>query len=181
MSLRTDAEILLAAQQTPDVFGAFYRRHAERVLQYFATRTANAETAADLMAETFASAFASLQTYRPGREPAIAWLFTIARNLLIDAYRHGQVTDRARRRLALQPVVLDDDDVMRIDELASLPSVERMLDGLSADERSAIHARIVEERSYDEIAQQLRCSSAVVRQRVSRGLARLRTSMEVDS
>jgi DNA-directed RNA polymerase specialized sigma24 family protein len=89
MSVRTDPEMLLAAQESLDEFGVFYRRQAERVLRYFATRTANAEVAADLMAETFASAFANLHTYRRRQEPPVAWLFTIARNLLIDAHRHA--------------------------------------------------------------------------------------------
>jgi DNA-directed RNA polymerase specialized sigma24 family protein len=36
----------------------------------------------------------------------------------------------------------------------------------------------MEERDYEDIAKELRCSEAVVRQRVSRGLARLRRQLE---
>ena len=38
--------------------------------------------------------------------------------------------------------------------------------------------RIVEERTYPEIAVELRCSEMVVRKRVSRGLSRLRRQLE---
>jgi RNA polymerase sigma-70 factor (ECF subfamily) len=56
--------------------------------------------------------------------------------------------------------------------------VERLLASLSADERDAVRARVVAERSYAEIAAELRCSELVVRKRVSRGLGRLREQIE---
>jgi RNA polymerase sigma-70 factor (ECF subfamily) len=180
MELRSDAEVLLGTGQEPELFGVFYRRHGERVLRFFATRVRSPEAAADLMAETFATAFANAHRYRQGDEPPVSWLFAIARNLLIDAHRRGEVGAKARKRLALEPLVLYDDDLRRIEQLASLPSIDGLLDGLSPDEAVAIRARVVDERSYADIAGELRCSSAVVRQRVSRGLARLRTSVEVD-
>jgi RNA polymerase sigma-70 factor (ECF subfamily) len=49
---------------------------------------------------------------------------------------------------------------------------------LPADERFAVHARVVEERSYKDIAAELACSELVVRKRVSRGLARVREQLE---
>jgi RNA polymerase sigma-70 factor (ECF subfamily) len=44
-------------------------------------------------------------------------------------------------------------------------------------ERAAVRARVLDGRDYDEIAAELRCSESVVRQRVSRGLARVRTRL----
>jgi RNA polymerase sigma factor (sigma-70 family) len=178
MGPRQDAETLLDARQDPEAFALFYRRHNTRVLRYFARRTPSPEAAADLTAETFATAFAALDRYRPERGPAVVWLFAIARNLLLDAYRRGEVTAKARKRLALEPLCLDDDDIRRIEELADMPSAEQLLEGLSELERSAIRARVLDDRSYDEIATALRCSTSVVRKRVSRGLARIRTSLE---
>src|ERR671928_142087 len=51
---RTDEDLLVA--NTPEAFGEFYDRHARTVLGYFARRTRDPEVAADLTAETFASA-----------------------------------------------------------------------------------------------------------------------------
>ena len=52
-----------------------------------------AEVAADLMAETFARALVRYRKVPP--DAPEAWLFTIARNLLIDSARRGQVGARA--------------------------------------------------------------------------------------
>jgi DNA-directed RNA polymerase specialized sigma24 family protein len=52
------------------------------------------------------------------------------------------------------------------------------LERLPEPQREAIRARMLDELEYPEIARGLRCSEAVVRQRVSRGLRVLRTEAE---
>jgi RNA polymerase sigma-70 factor (ECF subfamily) len=64
-------EELLASGET-EAFGVFYDRHARAVLGYFARRTGDAQAAADLTAETFASAIASQHGYRPTGAPALS-------------------------------------------------------------------------------------------------------------
>jgi RNA polymerase sigma-70 factor (ECF subfamily) len=41
----------------------------------------------------------------------------------------------------------------------------------------ALQARVLDEREYDDIARELRCSEAVVRKRASRALKTLRTAI----
>jgi RNA polymerase sigma factor (sigma-70 family) len=85
---------------------------------------------------------------------------------------------RARRRLGFDPVALDDADLDRVERLADDGSASSLLDSLPEQEREAIRRRILDEQSYDQIADELRCSEMVVRKRVSRGLGRLRTRLE---
>ena len=85
------------------------------------------------------------------------------------------VEDRARRRLALDPEVLRDEDLDRVDELAgSAEGLVVLLEQLPEREREAVRGRVLEERSYAELASELRCSGWWCRQGVSRGLARMR-------
>jgi DNA-directed RNA polymerase specialized sigma24 family protein len=53
------------------------------------------------------------------------------------------------------------------------PPLRLLVDDLPNRQREAVLARVVDERSYGDIAAQQRVSQEVVRQRVSRGLARL--------
>jgi RNA polymerase sigma-70 factor (ECF subfamily) len=55
--------------------------------------------------------------------------------------------------------------------------VTKWLDTLDPDQREAIRAHVVDERSYREIAEQQHVSPAAVRKRVSRGLAVVRQRM----
>src|SRR5579862_481762 len=60
---RTDQELLAAALSVePEAFTVFYSRHVDVVLAFLRRRTASAEIAADLMAETFAAALLALHT-----------------------------------------------------------------------------------------------------------------------
>lgn len=174
----TDEEFLRrAALGDADAFDRFYRRHASAITTYFRRRVPSADLAFDLTAETFASAVAGLDGFDPERGSARGWLFGIAVNESRQAWRRGQVEDRARRRLALEPVVLDDEALERVEAICSDGALEAALAALPAAEAQAVTARVVEERDYAEVAAALRCSEAVVRQRVSRGLRRLRRAL----
>jgi RNA polymerase sigma factor (sigma-70 family) len=171
-----DETLLAASAREPAAFGAFYRRHEERILRWFLVRAGDAEVAADLTAETFAAALAGAGRFRPRKGSGEAWLYGIARNTLAMSRRRGRVESRARRRLGLPPLELTDELVERIEALGT--TALELVEALPADQRQAVRARVVEEREYADIAKDLRCSEAVVRKRVSRGLASLRTSME---
>ena len=175
---RTDAELLVAARADPEAFGVFYRRHATSLLGFFRRRVATADVAFDLTAETFAAALQALPRYEPRPEPAAAWLYGIARNKHSEALRRGRVADLARRALEMEPIVLDDDAIERLErDAAGTPALAALAD-LPAEQREAIRARHVEGLEYEEIAARLRCSESVVRKRVSRGLHTLRTTLK---
>lgn len=176
---RSDDELLRQTPDDPEAFGVFYRRHVDAVLAFFRVRTGDPELAADLMAETFAAAMLAAPRFKPRREPAVAWLFTIARRKLIDSWRRGRVEEAARRKLGLEPIELDDGDLARIDALvdqqrAANPLTE-LMHKLPSDQREALRLRVLDERDYEDIARELRCSEAVVRQRVSRATRALRS------
>jgi len=171
-----DDELLTSTRAEPAAFGAFYRRHEDRVLGYFLARVGDPEVAADLTAETFAAALASAHRFRPRKEPASAWLFGVARNNLAMSRRRGRVEARARRRLGMAPLVLTDDAVERIAALDH--TALTLVDELPDDQQDALRARVIDERDYADIARDLRCSEAVVRKRVSRGLEILRARLE---
>jgi RNA polymerase sigma-70 factor (ECF subfamily) len=176
--LRTDGELLVATATDPDAFGTFFRRHVRGVLAFFRRRGANAEVALDLTAETFAAALEASPRYELRPEPARNWLYGIAWNKLHEAQRRGRADDAVRRALGMAPIVLTDEGLERIEALAGSPALE-LMDALPAEQRDAVRARVVDGREYEEIADELRCSSSVVRQRVSRGLRAMRSKLEV--
>jgi RNA polymerase sigma factor (sigma-70 family) len=181
---RGDDELLRSARADPDAFAVFYRRHAHALLGYFYRRTGDAELAADLTAETFAAALDGAHRFRPERGPAVAWLYGIARRLLGHALRRGVVEDRARRRLGMSPLTLTDEGLERVEAIAAADATAHALqvafDALPADQRSAIQARVLDGRDYEEIARGAHTSASVIRQRVSRGLAGLRAQIKED-
>jgi RNA polymerase sigma factor (sigma-70 family) len=176
----SDESLLARASAEPELFGLFYQRHEDRIVRYFLRRGATAELAADLTAEVFAAALQAADRFRPGPRPAEAWLYGIARRTLALSLRRGRVEARARRRLGMPPLELTDEVLDRIAELEEASAAVASLNGLPASQRHAIEARVIGGQEYADIAAELRCSEAVVRKRVSRGLARLRAELSTE-
>jgi RNA polymerase sigma-70 factor (ECF subfamily) len=168
--------LLAAARGDQQAFACFYRRWLPVVTGYHLRRSGGADLAFDLTAETFAALIEGLDSFDPRRGSAPGWLFGIAAHKLSDSRRRARVEASARASLRMQPVILEDEDLDRVEELALADGscLERLLADLPAQQREAVIARVLGELSYAEVAVGLRCSEQVARQRVHRGLRRLR-------
>jgi RNA polymerase sigma-70 factor (ECF subfamily) len=180
-----DGDLLRAAARGDDrAFAEFYRRWLPLVTGYHLRRTRSRELAFDLTAETFAAVVAGLRRFDAERGSAAGWLFEIAEHKLLDSRRRARVESTARARLGHDPIVLEDRDLERVEELGSLAGprrLDRLLAQLPIPQRDAVMARVIDERSYAEIAGEMACSEAVVRQRVHRGLSRMRERLDEPS
>lgn len=177
-----DAELLVASARGEQMaFAIFYRRWLPIVTGFYLRRVGQREVAFDLTAETFAAVVAGVDDFDPARGPAAAWLFAIAEHKLRDSRRRSRVEASARQRLGFERITLDDEDLARVEELASLGSKAQLL-ALLAElpelQRAAIRARVLDEKPYGAVASELRCSEAVARQSVHRGLRRLRERLK---
>ena len=174
---RNDTELLLASREDPAAFVELYRRHAEDLLRYFARRTLDPETAAELTAETFAEAFASRAAYRDTGANGVAWIYGIARHQLGRFFRSGRVDLAARRKVGIPMRALPPEDYERIEALVDFEplraALAEALGTLPKDQQEALRLRVLDELDYPDVAKGLACTEATARQRVSRGLRRL--------
>lgn len=161
-----------------DDFPAFYAERSRGLLLFFARRTFDAESAFDLTAETFAQALSSKRHYRGTTdEEAAAWLYGIARHVLLRFFRKGKAERRALALLGVELPTVTEDQIERIEQLADLEvlrlDMADALKDLNEDQRHALELRVVRELSYAEVAMQLEISEESARARVSRGLRAL--------
>lgn len=184
MSSRDPAPTVLAvALAEPAGFVALYKREGELVLCFCARRVLEAEAAVDLTAETFAQAFRGRGSFRGSTElEARAWLLTIARRQIARYLHRGSLDRRAVQRLGIQTPQLEVGESEEIERRAGLPALRASLGAelarLSDEQRQALQLRVVEERSYEQIAGMLGVKEATVRARVSRGLRMLAEALE---
>lgn len=173
--------MLLASTHTDArAFGCFYDRYERPIMGYLLHRTRDVEVAADLTAEVFAAALVAANRYRAETQTAAPWLFTIAHHVLAKSRRRGRVDASARRRLGIEQAIRFEAGELAAAEIAVSDDswALELLERLPADQRAAVRARILDERSYGDIAGELETSELVVRKRVSRGLRRLRAELE---
>ena len=98
-----------------EAFAQLYDAYVERVYRYIYFRTSEDSATEDLVSQVFLKAWENLGRYKVGGSPFIAWLYTIARNLVIDYYRAKK-------------------DVLPLEEAMALPS-----DRQSPDEEAQMH------------------------------------------
>jgi RNA polymerase sigma-70 factor (ECF subfamily) len=171
----SDAELLRA--HSADAFEEVYDRHAAQVLAWARARVG--EHAADLTAEVFARAWLNRSRFRPEAETsALPWLLGIAKNVLRESLRKRRVEDAARRRLGMPRLLARDTALDAIHDRRSLsPAERRALASLPQQDRELLRLRVIEERSYRDIASRLRCTPQAARHRVSRLLRQLQYTL----
>src|SRR5262245_43228609 len=131
-TLPSDEELL--ASHELGSFAIFYRRHVEELLGFFRRRTRDPALAADLTADTFAAALAGRHRFRPEGGNATGWLYTIAARQLATVQRRAYAERRARRRLGMERIDLDDADIERINALGESTQASAWLERLAPDQ-----------------------------------------------
>jgi RNA polymerase sigma factor (sigma-70 family) len=160
-------------------FERLYRAQIDAVTAYFARRSAEPQTVADLTADTFVEAIVSFGGYDPRKGTERAWLFGIARRVYAghcDAYsrqREKVVRLAGRRELDTDQIgeLLDRIDAERagrslVTGLTALPALDRAV--VELVDLAGLHSK--------EAAAVLGISPGAVRMRLMRTRARLRRS-----
>jgi len=165
---------------------ALYDRHAREIVGYLTQRSGDPQLALDLTAATFLRAFEQRGRCRAtGDRQRAAWLYRIAANELADHYRRGVKEGRLVTRLGAELRPLTDGELATIKDLAGSGDLEERVTAamqeLSSEQQAAVRLRVIEERPYSEVAQELGVSQQTVRARVSRGLRALRRATERDA
>ena len=169
-TIESDANLIeRTAQGDRAAFDELYRRFARPVLAMALRQLGDYGRAEDAAQETFAAIWRSARSYRPERGTPSAWLFTVARNAIID---------RARQRVepAVEAVDSPADEAGPAEraELSWLTwRVHSALERLPERERVVLELAYWSGLSQSEIASYLNVPLGTVKTRTRAGLARL--------
>lgn len=166
-----------------DIVQAFTRRIFNLAYRF----TSNAEAAEDLTQDVFIRVYRSLDQYDASQGDLANWLMRLARNLIIDDYRHRQRNPQNSMADAvddhefhLRAVGSSAQREMERKELAA--QVQLGIDKLPEDLRTCVILRDIEELTYAEIVDVLRIPEGTVKSRINRGrieLAKILRRMRV--
>jgi RNA polymerase sigma-70 factor (ECF subfamily) len=81
------------------VFAGFYEQYLPKVYRYISYRISDTPTAEDLTSIVFEKALTKFDSFCPEKAQFSTWIFTIARNTLIDHFR----TDVKSRTVSFDP------------------------------------------------------------------------------
>jgi RNA polymerase sigma-70 factor (ECF subfamily) len=168
-----EAALTLAAREDPDAFARLYDRTVAEVYRFALSLTHDHGHAEDVAAETYRRALSRLDRYEERGKPFVAWLFTIARNIVRDGARRG---GRETALMEHDRPVLDwpGDGVARAEERTALG---KALAQLPASQRRVIVLRYGHEWSCRDVGLRMGKSEAAVKQLSYRAVQRLRDLM----
>jgi RNA polymerase sigma-70 factor (ECF subfamily) len=170
-----ESALVKAAQLDAEAFATLYDRYIQRLYHYCYHRTNNVHDAEDLTAQTFLTALEALPHYRQDGHFA-AWLFTIARNKVVDFYR--RTPNLHLEESMAQPFLSDLAAEAEISQRKE--GLLRAIRGLTEEEQELIRLRYVAELPFTEIARSLRKSEGAAKKMLYRLLDRLKSQMEAE-
>lgn len=177
-----DEEVLIKQAKRGDKRAAaeIYNRNYEAVFHFISYRVGSRSTAEDLTADVFIKMLENLDTYQHRGRPLVAWLYTIARNLVIDHYRQNDKSET----LPIKDNLLAGEhghppEVM--EQHQSQNCFRRALYHLTEPQRSVITHKILDERTTNETASIMGKSERAVRSLQYRALQALEKALEEEN
>ena len=133
-----------------------YRNERSSLLGFIRSRTGSLEEAEDLLQDVFFQAIRAASVTEP-IENIVGWLYTIARNKIIDRYRRKRNTvslQQEREELTLEELLTDsginiEKEVIR---RAVMDALIEALEELPPEQRDAFIQQAIEGRTFREIS-----------------------------
>lgn len=179
----SDAELVERAQGG-DVaaVGELYDLYHQDFYRFAWSRLGDRQAAEDLTGELFTRMVKNLNSYRLRDVPFRAWLYRIARNLVVDYHRkHGRYRQVSLEQAENAAQSLGEDGHSPYPESAvenqlTLDQVREALESIDESQREVVVLRFLAGLSLKETADTLQKSVPAVKSLQYRGLAALRTA-----
>jgi RNA polymerase sigma-70 factor (ECF subfamily) len=172
-------ELLVAISTHGDraAFARLFSFYAPRVKSYLMRQGAGDGVAEELVQETFLSVWRKAGLFDPRKASAATWIFTIARNLRIDALRRSFRPELDPNDPALVPEpATPPDQEMESGQMYGL--VRTAFQQLPEDQAAVIKLAFLEDKSHSQIAAELRLPLGTVKSRLRLALRRMRVIMD---
>jgi RNA polymerase sigma-70 factor (ECF subfamily) len=166
-----------AGKPTKAMIGNLFEEYYDRIVRYIFVRINDQGEAENLGGDVFLRALQSIDSYRGRAEQMRAWLFKIARNLVVDYLRKTS----KRKAVSLEDVEIRD-RVSTEEALEAKLEVERLskaLKQLTPAQREVIGLRFFAGLSSAEVGKILGKSSGAVREMQRAAIETLRKQMDI--
>lgn len=165
---------LVASHRDKAAFAALFGHFAPRVKAYLLRLGAPAAVAEELAQEALLNAWRKAHLFDPAKASAATWLFTIARNLRIDALRREKHPELDPEDFLPEPEAGADAGMMLAEKEGRL---RLALKQLPDDQIQVVELSFFADKPHSQIAQELGIPLGTVKSRLRLALGRLKRAM----
>ena len=180
MDTREEALLEKAQRGDKTAIASLYDAHYGAVFNYIHYRVDDQPTAEDLTAEVFIRMLHKLPGYIQRGRPLLAWLYTIARNLVVDHHRDLNKAEQ----LPIKDHLLEGEDrdpIQQVQENQTQDCFKKALTQLPETQRSILIYRFVDEFSTPEILELMDKSDRAIRSLQHRALRSLERALREEN
>lgn len=166
----------IAARGDQDAFAALFGHFAPRVKGYLLRLGLADAEAEELAQETMLTVWRRAEQFDPAIGSASAWVFTIARNLRVDAVRRDRLAPRLEL-MAEEPLPPPASDAV-IQSVQHAERVRAALASLPPEQAEVVRLSFFDDRPHSEIERALGIPLGTVKSRLRLAVARLRALLD---
>ena len=174
--------VRVSGLQDRTAFSELFNHFAPRVKAFMRRSGASDSQAEEIAQEAMLAVWRKAYLFNPAASGAATWIFTIARNLRIDAIRRE--TRGGAVRVDEVEAEYEMDETPRADvRLAAAQSEARLREAMASlpgEQRKVIEMSFFEEKAHSEIAEQLCIPLGTVKSRARLAMKRLRSLLETE-
>jgi len=168
----------VARSQDRAAFADLFAHFAPRVKGYLMRLGANGALAEDLAQEAMLTLWRKAPLFDSSKASASTWVFTIARNLRIDAIRRERRPEIDPSELAPEAERAADDGMVRTEDDAR---VRVAITTLPKEQAQVIELSFFADKPHSTIAKELGLPLGTVKSRLRLAMARIRASLGEDA
>lgn len=173
-----DDQLVRSAQKgNLDAIASLYNSHYPAVFRYIYYRLGDQDCSEDLAAEVFVRMVEHVDSYKMRGKPILAWLYTIAHNLVIDYYNHQAKAKAAMQNDTVQETI-QEQPVLATQYRQDMECLDRSLKRLTEDQRQFILLRYYEGCELREIAAIMGRNERAIRSLQHRALEAMNKAMK---
>ena len=177
MALNPSPKIPGTVRSRQALFSEIYHEHRQSIQNYIYFRTGDLDLAEDITSEVFMKMVEQYEKTFNKERPIAPWLYTIARNLIIDHHRRSKIIDW---QPLPDPITADERQTpaKQTDKHLTEECLAVVMDYLTEDQKQVILLKFIERKSNREIGNLLGKTEGAIKSLQYRALAALQRALE---
>ena len=165
-------------ERTGNDFTFFYKKYYPKLIYYTSKMCGDSQKAEDVTTESFMTAFEKIEKYEKDKAQFSTWLFTIARNIMLQDIKSTRKTvsldvDLDEEGTTLKDFIPEEQDYSHISSLYDKKSeiMKKHISELKEPYRKVIEMREIKKMAYKDIADQLGKNLSTIKSQIRNGRA----------